>query len=416
MENITNETVEYIVKTIKKDVEEASSQVKTDVDASLAPTKEKVDALDETIKSINKRFGAIEKHGSEEKYVKYKRAVAFLEVIRDRSKGLDITSNAKSLGFDVADGNGAVLLPCEMWDDIMKSERCSASLLNYVRRMRGSFGGGISMRSLLGKPTVGFVGTCGKNTCTKVSFGKTPKLNYEKIFAILPVCNDLLADQRDPGMIERTITDAMAEAVGLFWDDVIMNGDGITVPFYGIVNATNANGFNTTNGYIGGVNEYIVNAPIAPSTTIQDITRDDLINLIASSCCDGGRFFMSCQTFGLIMKMKDSENRPLFDSLSLSNRNIMGYEVVITDTLPRPDYTTPANDSGKTFIVFGDLSKAMTVIEADSVEIGTKQDVAYECDKNLQSAFSNDESVFYVRHRAMSVVTNPEKIAVLKTA
>ena len=420
MENdITNKEVEYIVAAVKKQVAESTEAVKTDVSNKIDANDAKINELSDTIKSLKARFGTVDRLGSEEKFVKFKKAVALLEVIRDVSSGREISSEAKALGFDLNSGNGGVLLPCEMWDGIMMSQQCSQSLMSFVKRLRGNYGGGISMRSLLGLPSVGFVGQCGKASCTDVAFGKTPKLSYEKIFAILPVCNDLLVSQRDPGAIEGIITDAMAEAVSAFWDDVIMNADGTAGygNFYGIVNATDANGFNNSNGYLGSMFEVVVNSDTTPSTTIQTITRDDIINLITANCCTtNGKLYMSCQTFALIMKLKDGENRPLFDNISLTNRNILGYEVVLTDTLPTPDYATPANDSGKVFIVFGDLSTSVAIVESDSIEIGTKQDVAYECGGNMSSSFSNDESVFYIKQRAMLVITNPEKLSVLMTA
>lgn len=418
MEKITNDDVAFIVNEVKNQVKDSTDAVKTDVASKIEASEEKITELGETIKSIKSRFGTVDKHGSEEKFIKFKKAVAFLEVIKDLSGGREISSEAKSLGFDLSEGNGGVLLPCEMWDGIMASPLCSQSLLTYVKRLRGNYSGGLSLRTLLGSPNVGFVGQCGTAQCVDVSFGKTPKLNYEKIFAILPVCNDLLAGQRDPGMIEQTITNAMAEAVSKFWDNIIMNADGTAGfgGFYGITQATNANGFNSANGYLGSINELLVNQDTTPSTTIQSITRDDLINLISADCCGtGGKLFMNCATFGLVMKMKDTTGRPLFDNVSLSNRNVLGYEVVITNTLPAPDFATPANDSGKTFIVFGDLSNSVSLVESDSIEIGRKQDVAYECGATMKSAFGNDESVFYVKQKAMLAITNPEKLAVLKT-
>ena len=256
------------------------------------------------------------------------------------------------------DDKGGYLVHPEFSKNILRCIDDNDALEKYCTRIAVK-GNEYKLDSLISDVDVFWVGECADFTEACLQFGRIT-LTLAKLGAYAITCNELLDDQMDAPDLFKLLVERFGLRIKAKLNDAILNGDG-TPGFgshYGIINATTANTFTTANGYPGGP----VNIQLAQGggTDVSSLTVDDLIFMMhcADTCWTKGRpiWVMNRKMLAHLRTMKDANGRPvLFENWADNSKTLLGAPIVLVDEMPSPDFATPANDSGKTFIVFGDF-------------------------------------------------------------
>ncbi len=116
----------------------------------------------------------------------------------------------------------------------------------------------------------------------------------------------------------------------------------------------------------------------ATKTSFADVTGDNLVDLVKAVPVQrraGAKFVMSDYVFGLVQKLKDSSNRPLYQALTEAERGrLLGYEVVITNEAPEL-----ADDAVSTpFIAFGNFEKGTVIGDRKAMTAKISEDFRFQ--------------------------------------
>lgn len=156
--------------------------------------------------------------------------------------------------------------------------------------------------------------------------------------------------------------------------------------------------------HIGPVNTGLAQTATASgvTTAVNTITYDKLVDLIKSLNPayvgkDISKFCMSDVTEGLLMKMKDTQNRPLWLPSTREGvpDKVLGYEYFVSDFMPEADTL------GNIYMLFGDFSKYLIRICKD---ITVKRSIEY--------AWARDTIAY---HATMRVDAKLEDAAAIKS-
>lgn len=181
-------------------------------------------------------------------------------------------------------------------------------------------------------------------------------------------------------------TGRVVEKIAAKIDDEGFNGTGSgSYKFTGILNAS-------------GVNAVVMGSG---DTTFDKVSYGDLVDVIHSinsRHVNGSAWFMSNSVLGVIMKIVDSNGRPIFN---YNNRSILGYPVHITAALPA---TSESSQADKAFIVFGNVR--------DGLLYGAED---YEVKTSSEAGFTANVTYLRVTQDTALYVANPTLFTVLKT-
>ncbi len=358
------------VAEVKVDFKEALEDVKNElVDVVKTMTRKELENL------IKDRKIVVPEYDGETK----KDANAFFKALVTRDY---VTLKALSEGTDSA---GGYLVPEEFSAKVLDiaSDVGYARKLGTVLTMKRDV---MNIPTLASKPAVQWVSEAGAISTGEPTFGQV-QLVAKKAGLIVPVTTELFEDSTvDVSMI---LTRIFAEALASAEDAQAFVGDGTV--FTGILNDP-------------GVN--VVTMP-ATKVSFDDITADDLINLISavpSTVAPKSAFFMHRSVLAKIKTLKDGNGAYLFDP---KDRTIWGYPVYTIESMP----AMTDSAAGKAFIIFGDPSwlylgdrKQMSVALADQATVGTTK------------LFEQDLIALRVIERVAIAVAMPNAFALLKTA
>ncbi len=152
---------------------------------------------------------------------------------------------------------------------------------------------------------------------------------------------------------------------------------------------TGAGAGDTANGeYTGVLNNTSINSYSMVSSSIEDLTADDLIAMVdetPSGALSNAKYYLHRTVMSIIRTLKDKNDNYIYQPISQKGgETIWGYPVVYSEVLP-----ARSDDADETpFILFGDLKKACLFgykggIEADMFEAGSVRNVANNADINL---------------------------------
>jgi HK97 family phage major capsid protein len=131
-------------------------------------------------------------------------------------------------------------------------------------------------------------------------------------------------------------------------------------------------GFNGVSGATGDGDGIMTKADATTEVTIAAATYTPTyaeiwkgIGLLDTVRIRGAAFYMSPNVFANVRGLVDTQGAPIWQpSLSVQTMTrgnqmgtILGYPVYLVDVLPTQDLATPANDSGKRFMLFGNLNQ-----------------------------------------------------------
>lgn len=297
--------------------------------------------------------------------------------------------------MNTVDDNG-LLAPAEFVTEINRLEEQYGVAQRDATVRTSASGAGI--KYLLGADDVEIFDTAesGVKKSTKISYDSQTLL-WRKFAAILPITDELTEDAAID--IWRDATERFARAYAKREDELVFT-------------ELSAGG-NTQDGIIHnpGVNAIDV-------ANLAGVTYDVLIDMILgvpTSASANGKFYLNRATLGIIMKMKDTQNHPLWipNMAQGAPGTILGRPYVETEVL------TPAAEaeSGEGFVVYGDLKNstlaqrsALSVKMFDSGLVGDPDDADQSTQINLMT---QDAQAMRVVKRMNAICRFPAAFSVL---
>lgn len=292
--------------------------------------------------------------------------------------------------------DAGLLAPAEFVTEINRLEE------QYGVAQRDAFvrtsASGAGIKYLLGADDVEIFDTAesGVKKSTKISYDSQTLL-WRKFAAILPITDELTEDAAID--IWRDATERFARAYAKREDELVFT-------------ELSAGG-NTQDGIIHnpGVNAIDV-------ANLAAVTYDVLIDMILgvpTSASANGKFYLNRASLGIIMKMKDTQQHPLWipNMASGAPGTILGRPYVETEVL------TPAAEaeSGEGFIVYGDLKNstlaqrsALSVKMFDTGLVGDPDDTDQSTQINLMT---QDAQAMRVVKRMNAICRFPAAFSVL---
>lgn len=278
------------------------------------------------------------------------------------------------------DAQGGFAVPVEYANEIIKLELGESIL----RRLARNFPMGSLTRKVprqLTNVTVTWTGEHVAKTSTKPT-GEQLTQTAKKLAAVVPMTDELLEDNNVN--LDRFIMELIAEAMGREEDRVgfvgqVAGGD----PFNGVWYAT-------------GVNVATMSGA--------NLVADDLVDAIMginANYRQGATLITSTHGLRLIMKLKDLQNRPLWQMPTQgSPANIYGYPYEISDQIP-----STLGTGTQTAILFGNWKKYFWVSDRGGYEV--KSSIAASDITNSESAFMQDETWYRFKKRMSLDVALP---------
>jgi len=242
---------------------------------------------------------------------------------------------------------------------------------------------------------------------TQIVLGQD-SLELKKLGAIVALTRELIEDGEIDlfGFIASRIAEGFAKAE----DEAFFTGAG---------SEDSSNG-----GFTGVLNDTSVNSYAMTSSSIEDLTTEDMLGLIdktPSSVLGSSKFYMHRTIMSIIRKLRtdavsagDGKGDFIYQAPSVSGPStIWGYPVILSEVFP-----TVSDDAEDTpFIIFGDLRKACLFgykggISADMFDAGTIKNVAGNADINL---ITSDRKAMRWIERVGFITLLPKAVSVLKT-
>lgn len=181
---------------------------------------------------------------------------------------------------------------------------------------------------------------------------------------------------------------------------------------------TGAGTGDTGNGEFTGVlNVALANQYVMESSSIEDLTADDLIGMVdktPSGALNDAKYYLHRTIMSIVRTLKDKDDNYIYQPLSVKGpETIWGYPVQYSEVFPaRVD-----DDAETPFIVFGSLRKACIFgfkgsIIADTFDAGTIKNVANNADINL---ITTDRKAIRWIERVGYLTLLPKAVTVLST-
>lgn len=295
--------------------------------------------------------------------------------------------------------DSVLLPPFEFITEVQRLEEEVGVAQRYATVRRSSKGAGI--KYVLGDDDLAIFDTAesGVKTSTKLTYAQK-LLAWRKFAGILPITDELTEDSG---------IDLWADAVSRFARAYARKADELVF--------TNAADTGVQN--FGIVAESGTNIVSAGGTTFASIDYTDLVNMIygvPSASAANGKFFFNREMLGVLAKLKDEENRPLFIPNMASGvpGTILGKPYVETEVMPG----LSDEESGLAVAVFGDL-KYSTLGERTDLQIkifdtGSVGDPDDEDQSDQINLLTQDVQAMRAVKRMNAVVRFPAAFSVLK--
>lgn len=397
------------VKEVKAvDTQAVADAVKTAVDAAVSDLKAEVDTLKavDPVKVKNIQINAAQKEAFESKSQKEQSALKFLHYVKGVKSG-NFKSYLNLVGKDAMNttDDGVLLPPADFIAEVERLEETFGVARRFASVRQSTNGNGI--RYLSGDDDVEVFDTAegGVKQSTSLSYAEKTLL-WRKFAGILPITDELTEDS----------------AINL-WSDATARFARAFARQEDMLVFTNAS--QTGNQNYGIVHEAGINLITMSGTgsddSFNDLAYDDLVDMITgvpTTSAMNGRFYFHRELLGVLMKLKDDENRPLWipSTRDGAPATILGKPYELVEVLP-----SISDDAQNTpFMVFGDLKyvtlgerTGMNIIIRDTGTVGDPGEEDQET--NTLNLFTQDMQAMRAVKRMNSVVRFPAAFSVLTT-
>lgn len=293
----------------------------------------------------------------------------------------------------------AVVPPAEFIAEVERLEEQYGVAAKYATVRRSTSGAGI--KYVLGDDTLEVYDTAEGVVKTSTKHTYSPLLlEWRKFAGILPINDELLED---------SAIDLWNDATQRFARAFMRNADKLVF--------TQATDTGTLNH--GILAESGTNVVTMTGDSFEDVTYDDLSKMVygvPTSSSENGKFFLNHEIFGVISRIKDKNDRPIFqEAANGAPATILGKPYVFTEVLPK----LSDDASATAFMTFGDLRyvtlgerTGMNIVIRDTGEVGDPDDNDQSDKLNL---FTQDITAMRAVKRMNAVVRFPAAFSVLKT-
>jgi HK97 family phage major capsid protein len=382
--------VERIGKTIDEKLIAAKSEMQEEI-KKVTPVA--------VIKNINGQYKKDE-NGEVAKEEKFKLYVKGL-MTHNFSEYLDV------VGKDVMNttDTGDVLPPMEFTAEVERLEEQYGVARQFCTIRTSTTGKGISF--LMGNDDVELFDTAeaGPKQSTKLSY--TPKtLLFRKFAAILPLTDELLEDSALD--LWNDATNRFARKLAMKEDELVFTEiSGVSPKNKGLLHIAGTNGVPLLGSYLD---------------VFEGLDYDALSKAIwgvPTASEANGRFFLNREILGIIQRIKDLNGVPIWNRAMADGTpaTILGKPYSITEILPK----IADEDSGKGFIVFGDLKyvtladrTGLNVVIRDTGSVGDPEEEDQE--RNQVNLFTQDMKAMRVVKRMNAVCRFPAAFSVIHTS
>jgi len=309
----------------------------------------------------------------------------FLKAVNNKNE-----SFMAEMGIKAANGqsenvnaDGGFGVPTEYATEIIKLERINS----IARRICRIFPMGTLTRKVprqLTNPTVTWTAEAVNYTKTKITLEQITQ-TAKKLSALVPLTEELLADNNVN--LDQFLFQVVAEAVGREEDRVAFAGNtGSGDPFMGVQNAVNVNAATMSGAALSW----------------QDLI--DMMMAVKAPYRINGRFVLGTAALQIVMKLKDDQNRPVWN-------------MPISDGAPGTILGKPYDETDQltTGVLFGDFGRFLWLSDRGSYEVKAS-DSASDANGGAGSAFLQDEIWYKFRRREDITVAQPEAFAKLTVA
>lgn len=233
-------------------------------------------------------------------------------------------------------------------------------------------------------------------------------LTWRKYAGILPITDELAEDSAID--LWNDATTRFARAFTRKEDEIIftrLNGGGNLFP--GIL-------------HVAGTNSVVINNTGGYEQTFEGLDYDTLSRAIwgvPSPSEANGRFFFNREMLGVVQRIKDGDNRPVWQPAMADGTpaTILGKPYSVVEVMPNLD----ATDDNTPFAIFGDLKYAtlgertgLNIIVRDTGTVGDPDEV--DQDTNTINLFTQDVQAMRAVKRMNGIVRFPAAFSVIRTA
>ena len=242
-----------------------------------------------------------------------------------------------------------------------------------------------------GRGTAYWVDEANSITASDVSIATTT-IAVKKLAALQVLSSEAQDDSLED--LSKFVERQFATRLSQEEDNQLFNGTGS--PFTGILNDTSVNIVQMSTG----------------NTSFDNVTYDYIAQVftsLPSGLLPNARWYMHSDVWRRILTMKDSNNRPLIDTLvDGAPGTLWGKPIVLSDVMP--DDSDDAADTA--FLVFGDLREGTTIAQRKGLQF------AYADQATIGSTnlFDTDQIAIRVIERIGLGIAQPNALVVLKTS
>jgi HK97 family phage major capsid protein/HK97 family phage prohead protease len=371
-------------------VEDKDADLKKYFEEKIEALKKELDKPE--VKNINLSAKAKDADG------KIKKEYNFFHYVK-AVQNKDFRTYEETVGKDAMNTteDGDLLPPIEFIAEVERLEEAVGVSLRDATVRRSTNGSGI--KYLFGADDVEIFDTAEGEAKSSTSLSYTPlTLLWRKFAAILPITDELSEDSAID--LWNDATKRFARAYAKKADFLVfLETDGTSPKNKGILN-------------VDGTNEVTLDSGMS-SLDYDNIV--DMVYGVPTDSAANGKFYFHRTVLGEVMKIKDDEQRPLWQPAMADGTpaTILGKRYELVDELPAVGDDEP----GLAFMVFGDLRYTTLGMRTDMVirifDQGTVGDPDEESEINL---LTQDAQAMRAVQRMNAVVRFPAAYSVAKTS
>lgn len=409
IKKLTDEQKEKYASVLIEKENLSAKDVKEMLEKAVAPLKEVVEGLskeDKThAKDINLNSDSASKFKSANDKIKPK--LNFLHYVRAVQSN-NFAEYERIVGKDAMNTttDNVVLPPIEFIAEVERLEEIYGVGRRNVTIKPSTSGNGV--KYLQGDDDVEIFDTAesGVKKSTKMSYAEKTLL-WRKFAGILPITDELTEDSAIN--LWNDATNRFARAFAKKEDELIfVETVGVSPKNKGIL-------------YVSGTKSVVMSGTGSDDSFL-DLAYDDLVDMITgvpTASAANGKFYFHREILGIVMKLKDSEGRPIWlqGVQSGAPATILGKPYELVEVMP-----ALADDAPNTpFMIFGDLKYSTlgerTGLVLKMFDSGTVGDPDEEDqDANTINLLTQDAQAMRAVKRMNAVCRFPAAFSVLKTA
>lgn len=407
-QKLTGEQSAKFASVLEEKKDNTAEVVKAAVEKAVAPLKDQMEEFKKSEKTIVKNISL----GNAENFKKanedHKKKLNFLYYVKYVIQQKNLAAYERVVGKDAMNttDTGEVLPPAEFIAAVERLEEQYGVARRFATVRQSTNGNGITY--LFGDDDVEIFDTAeaGSKKSTKLSYAQKSLL-WRKFAGILPIVDELTED---------SAVDLWADATARFARAYAKQEDQLVFTETSAVSPKNKGVLE-----VAGTNAVTMSGT-GSDDGFEDLVYDDLVDMITgvpTPSAANGRFYFHRTLLGVLMKMKDDMNRPIWlpSVAGGAPATILNKPYELVEVMPG------VSDSGPNtpFMIFGDLRyvtlgerTGLNIKMFDTGLVGDPDEEDQET--NTLNLLTQDMQAMRAVKRMNAVVRFPSAFSILKTA